>query len=250
MNSDDKIHNPVEEYMKHLMERDKPDKPPETITEPTKHLEVKMDRGEEHGAFNSSGGSRQEALKVADAIKQSVNLKRSSKEEHIFNIRRHPMGIILAFLAVIIGYAVVFSVIGFLLPGFADLTGSELSSIGLLAGISMLAVFSIGLMYLLFKARSYMLHRLILTDLNIIHILHTGILDKKITKLPVADVENVKIQKTGLFSSIFNYGTIIIETIEGQNNFTFKYAPYPDIHAKAVNDCKLEYLASHKIASL
>lgn len=249
MNSDDKIHNPVEEYMKYLMNRDKPDKPPETITEPTKHLEVKMGRDEEY-TLNSSGGNRQEALKVADAIKQSVNLKRDSKEEHIFSIRRHPIVMILTFIAVIIGYAVAFSVIGFFLPGFADLTGSELSSIGPLAGVSMLLVFSLGLIYLLFKARNYMLHRLVLTDFNIIHVLYSGILDKKIAKLSVADVENVKIQKTGLFSSIFNYGTIIIETIEGQNNFIFKYAPYPDIHAKAVNDCKLEYLASHKIASL
>ncbi|MEX2014439.1 MAG: PH domain-containing protein [Candidatus Saccharimonadales bacterium] len=248
MGQDDKIRNPVEEYMRYLMDRDKPDKPPETITEPARHLEVKKGRDEEL-QLNSTAGNRQEALKVADAIKQLVNIKRDAKEEHIYNIKRHPVGLILIFLAVIISYALVFSVIGFLLPGFAELTGTELSSIGPVVGVSMLVVFLIGLIYLSFKARNYLLHRLVLTDLNIIHILHSGALNKEIVKLPVSDVENVKIQKAGLFPSIFNYGTIIIETIEGRNDFIFRYAPYPDIYAKFVNDSKLEYLASRKITS-
>ncbi len=248
MGRDDKIHNPVEEYMSYIMDRDKPDKPPETTTALTKHLEIKKDGDDERS--NTDGGSRQEALKVADAIKQSVNIRRNSDEERIFDIKRHPIGLVLLLLVVIIGYSIAFSLIGFLLPGFADITGSELGSIGPVAGISMVAAFLLGVIYLSLKARNYRLNRLVLTDFNIVHVLQSGLLGKKVAKLPVSDVENVVIQKNGLFPSIFNYGTIIIETSEERDNFIFEYAPDPDSYAKAVRDSKLEYLANYSLPNL
>lgn len=257
MGQDDKIHNPVEQYMKYIMDLDKPDKPPETTAEPTKHLEVKMGK---NAHPNTDGGNRYDALKVADAIKQSVNLKmnsqqgkpepiQSAEELRIFDIRRHPVGLVILFLKVIIAYAIAFSLVSFFLPGIAHLVGANLSTIGPIAGVFMLALCLLGAIILLFASRNYLLGRLILTDFNMVHIFRSGLFGRKVSELQVSDIKDVIIQKPGPLSSLFNYGTIIVETPEGQDDFIFTYTPNPEICAKAVNDSRLEYLANHRIAN-
>jgi hypothetical protein len=257
MGQDDKIHNPVEQYMKYIIDLDKPDKPSETVTEPTKHLEVK---GSGH-ELSISGGDRYYALKIADAIKQSVNIKMIPKKDRqeqtenlsetlTFDVGHHPVGLIIIGLPVVVGYAAVFCLVSFLLPGFARLIGVELSVVGRIAGLSMLAMVLLGVMFLFFGAKNYLLNRLILTDFNIIHILKSGLGGKKAVELPMSDIENIIVRKTGILPSLFNYGTIIIETPQGQNNFVFKYAPDPDACAKAIHDHRLEYLANNGITEL
>ena len=258
MGQDDKIHNPVEQYMKYIMDLDKPDKPPETTAEPTKHLEVKMGKD---ARLRADGGNRYDALKVADAIKQSVNIKMNSQQENpepvqsveelrIFDIRRHPVGLVILFLEVITVYATAFSLISFFLPGIARAIGASLGTIGPITGIVMLALCLFGATALFFAARNYLSGRLILTDFNIVHVFRSGLYDRKVSELLLSDIKDVIIQKPSPLSSLFDYGTIIIETPEGQSDFIFTYTPDPEIYAKAVNDSRLEYLANHRIANL
>lgn len=250
MGQDDQIHNPVEQYMKYLMDLDKPDKPPEIINEPAQHLEIKSAR---HPL--NKGGSRYDALKIADAIKQSVNVKKNSKEnkfnrtqslnqKRIFNIKRHPASLIIISLSGVVVYAAVFSLISFLLPGFANLVGTDLAVVGPIVGLFMLVMIALGLVLLFLIAKNYLANRLVLTDLKLIQILRTGIKDKVTMELPVNDVEDVVVRKSGIFQVIFNYGTLAIKTPEGQNDFIFKYASHPDIYAKAIQDSRLKYMAS------
>lgn len=258
MGQDDKIHNPVEQYMKYIMDLDKPDKPPEITAEPTKHLELKKGKDARPQA---GGGNRYDALKIADAIKQSVNIKRNSQQENpgqvqsaeelrIFDIRHHPVGLIILFLEVITAYAITLSLISFFLPGIAQLVGASLSSIGPIVGIFMLASCLLGVIALFFASRNYLSGRLILTDFNMVHIFRSGLFGSKVSELPMSDIKDVIIRNSGPLCSLFNYGTIIVETPEGQDDFIFTYTPDPEICAKAVNDCKLEYLANHGIANL
>lgn len=256
MGQNDKIHNPIEQYMKYIMDLDKPDKLPETTTDPVKHLEVK-----DSNKSPAGGGNRYDALKVADAIKQSVNIKMNPKadrleqttdlsETRIFDIKRHPVGLILPGLSVIVGYAAVFCLVSFLLPGFAKLVGAELSVVGPIVGQSMLVMVLLGVIFLFFTAKNYLLSQLILTDFNIVHIFRSGLIGKKVAQLPISDVEDIIVQQAGILPSLFSYGTIIIEMPEDQNNLIFKYAPDPDICARAVHDSRLEHLANHRITSL
>lgn len=258
MSQDDKIHNPVEQYMEYIMNQDKPDKPPETTTEPARHLEVK--------GFNQaadSSGSRDEALKVADAIKQSIDIKTGQERDTlqkenpedisrttIFNIQRHSIGLILALTAAVAVYAAGFSLISFLLPSLARATGIELNVIGPIAGISMLIITAIGVALLPAVGRSYNFNRLVLTESSLIHSLSFGLVNKKVYEIPLTDIEDVSVQNTDMLSSAFSYGTINIKTVEDQNDLKFKYAPNPSAYAKAIQDSRLEYLADHRLSFL
>lgn len=253
-NDDNKIHNPVEEYMQYLMDKDKPDKPLETTAEPTKHLEVKK-------ALNSQsteGGNRQDALKVVDAIDQSVNIKKPEFAQaktvppplQVSEIKRHPVGLVLIFLVVVTSYAIAFSLISFLLPGIASLLGSDLNTVGPIAGIIMLLTLIFGIIFLLFTARKFLLDGVILTDSNIVEVSSLGLARKKVRELPMTDIENVAVEKAGLFPSLFNYGTMIVKTSYGLDDLIFGYASDPETFAKAINDSKLEYLAGYRTVSL
>lgn len=249
MGNDDKIHNPVEQYMQFIMDQDKPDKSPETTTEPTRHLEVKKRNNKDS---SDAIGSQTEAIKVGEAIKQSVNFNINSaqdspeqtqqtNETRVFDVGRHPVGLIAICVAVIISYAIVFSAVGFLLPGLVDTFGVKPSSVGLL----MLVVFIVGVIYMIFIGRGYLLNRLILTDFNIVHILQQGLFRKKIFELSLTDIEDIYIEKSGLLPILFNYGTITIKTAYSRNDLIFRYVPGPDVCAKAVEDTKLTYLAGY-----
>lgn len=249
MSQDDKIHNPVEQYMQYIMDQDKPDKPPETTAEPTGHLEVK-----------GNNGNRDEALKVADALKQSMNIRSSleydfqkveeSAQTTTFNMQRHPMGLILILTLAVVVYAIVFSLISFFLPTLASAMGTELNVIGPIAGVIMLVLVAVGIISSLAVSRAYRLNRLILTESSLIHALNSGLANNKIYEIPLADIENVSVQNTDILSSAFSYGTINIKTIEGQNNVKFRYAPSPDVYAKAIQDSRLEYLTDHRLSFL
>ncbi len=253
-NDDNKIHNPVEEYMRYIMDKDKPDKPLETTAEPTKHLEVKKAAD----SRNVEGGSRHDALKVADAIEQSINIKKMESAQaktappqlQVSEIKHHPVGLILIFLVVITSYAIAFSVVSFLLPGIAGLIGSDLNTVGPITGIIMLLTLIFGIIFLLFTIRKFLLNRVILTSLNIVEVSHLGLSGKKVRELPMTDIEDVLVEKAGLFPSLFNYGTIIVKTPYGLDDLIFRYAPDPETFAKAIDDSKLEYLAGHRTVSL
>lgn len=255
MGQDDKIRNPVEEYMQYIVDRDKPEKPVETTAGPAKHLEVKK------SPENSADTNANEALKIADAIRQSVQIKRNypqagpdrvidTEEDKEFDIRRHPVGLVMIFLSVIVTFAATFSLVSFLLPGIADLIGAELSLIGPIVGICMIIASILGAVFLFFAARGYLSNRMILTSLNIAYTLQTGLRSIKTGELSLDDIKDVKVRKTGVISRLFNYGTMMIETTDGENNLMFIYTPDPDVQAKLVHDYKLEYLARHKIFSL
>lgn len=252
MDGDENTYNPVEQYMKDIMDSDKPDKPAETTAKPTNKLEI---RSVDTDTPEPNSGSRDDALKISDAIKQSINIqtnpiknktiaKKIPLETQIFNVKQHPLGFILILLTVIISYAALFSLISFLLPGIANATSLSLSTLGPIAGYLMLIIVVIGLVFLLAFGRAYKTNRLELTDLNVLGTVHSGYFNKKAFRLPIADIENVIVNKSGLFPKLFDYGTLKIKTNKNRNDIVFQYTPNPNICAEAVLDARLEYLAS------
>lgn len=252
MGQDDKIRNPVEEYMQYLIDRDKPGKLAETTAEPAKHLEVKKTA--------DPISQNNEALKVADAIKQSVNIKKNSEEQAsqsedlqddlIFDIKRHPFGLATIFISVIVVWAAAFSLVSFLLPGLARLFGLKLSVVGPVVGICMIAVTLFVVLFLSFAAKRYLSSRLMLTDFSLGYSLPLGQSSNKTGEIPLDEIKDVKVYKKSILASIFNYGTLVIETSKGKNGLTFDYAHNPETYAKSIQDSKLRYLAYYKIFNL
>lgn len=240
---DNKIHNPVENYMREIMNLNKPGKPAETTAEPTRQLEVK-------GSVQPAAEvSRNEAVKVADALKQAVSFHRNqlkkAPETQIFNIRRHPIGLVYLYVLVIVGYSVVFSLISYLLPAFSDVIGVGLNTVSPIVGYLMLTMVVIGIISLVFASRSYLRNRLILTDAGLTFIDKTGRGNDETLQLPLKEIESIDSQQNGLFSRLFNYGTFDIKTLDDKTNMLFKYVPNPDFYTRAIQDAKLEYIANN-----
>lgn len=243
----DKIHNPVEKYMQDIMDLDKPEKPPETTARPGGKLEVKASDNPKN---NTSSGSRHEALKISDAIKQSVKLnikpKKSSKtvdqtpRSKIFDIKRHPIGLIYIYLIAIVGCSAFFSAVSFALPALASFTGVGLDVVGLIAGLSMVAITLSLAVIMFFVWKAYKRNSLILTDPNTMKVFQSGIFGDRNSQIDMQDIENVTVRSGGMLSDIFNYGTIIIKTAAGQDDLIFKYAPNPEVCAKTLQEIKLK----------
>ena len=248
MNGDD-VRNPVEEYMKEIMGSDKPDKPPETTAKPADTLEVK-------GAKESheTGDNKQEAVKVADAIKQSFKFKRSGNygdqstpETQIFNIKRHFVGLVYLHVLVVLCFALAFSLISFILPGISDITGLELEVIGPMLGFVMLASLALGVAFLIYASKAYLSNRFILTDGGIFLDFQIGLRARDTIRLGFDDINDITVKQTGPLSKMFDYGTLVIETGRHKKNFSFNYAPNPHLAVKAINDTRLEHSAGNNI---
>ena len=61
----------------------------------------------------------------------------------------------------------------------------------------------------------------------------------------MANIEDVTASQTGILPTIFNYGTLHIETAGEQNNFIFLYCPNPNAYAKALLDARLNFITDH-----
>jgi hypothetical protein len=136
------------------------------------------------------------------------------------------------------------------LPAFSDVIGVGLDTVGPIIGYLMLTAVIIGIISLIFASRSYLRNRLILTDAGLTFVTKIGRSGEETLQLSLKEIEDVSIQKSGLFSSLFNYGTFVIETPKDQANMLFKYAPNPDFYFKAIQDAKLGYIANNGVSRL
>jgi membrane protein YdbS with pleckstrin-like domain len=124
---------------------------------------------------------------------------------------------------------------------FPDLFSSlsENSNMLLTAGIvlAMTLVF-----FILFLATYiYRQSKLIVTDQNLIQILQGGLFSRKISRLSVSNVEDVTAEQHGFLPTIFNYGTLIVETAGEMKNFIFPYCPNPNTYADQILDARQAY---------
>jgi uncharacterized membrane protein YdbT with pleckstrin-like domain len=81
-------------------------------------------------------------------------------------------------------------------------------------------------------------NRLILTDRNLTQILQYGLFNRKVSQLNMSNVEDVTAIQSGILSTVFNYGTLKIETAGEQMNFIFTYCPNPGYYAKIILDAR------------
>jgi uncharacterized membrane protein YdbT with pleckstrin-like domain len=166
-------------------------------------------------------------------------------EIKIADIRRHPFGLVLIYIQVLLALALAF---GLILPfagdGFESLGFSRASAASLMAVLSIMAFIFI-ILYLFLATRIYKTNQLILTNDNVTHVAQVSLFHRKISEISMANVEDVTAHQTGLFSTIFNFGRLHIETAGEQNNLDFIYCPNPNAYAKAIQDARVEFIKVH-----
>ncbi len=151
-------------------------------------------------------------------------------EELIAEMRKHPFGL---FLIVLTGILVTLGIFFLTLlvtnssslnetlneAGFGSFQ-SILSTLGVILGVtSVLLTFVYGFLYVN--------NVIFVTSEKIAQVLYINIFHRKLSQLSIGDVQDVTVTQKGIFSRIFNFGTLVIETAGEQSNYTFSYIPKP-----------------------
>ena len=158
-------------------------------------------------------------------------------------VKRHPIGIIGLYLEALVGIVAILSLIFIIAPDVLS-DFSKQSNRLILGG----AVFGMAIvaLVLLIATYIYRLSKLLITDKNLIQITQSGLFVRNIARLSIANVEDVNAEQRGILATIFNYGTLQIQTAGERPNFIFKYCPDPNKYAGRINEARQIYADSLK----
>jgi len=68
---------------------------------------------------------------------------------------------------------------------------------------------------------------LAITNCSVVQILQRGLLFHKVSRLSMADVEDVSSEQKGIIPRLFGFGTLVIQTASEMPNFIFENCPNP-----------------------
>jgi uncharacterized membrane protein YdbT with pleckstrin-like domain len=165
-------------------------------------------------------------------------------ETKVADVRRHPFGLFLTYIQTFVGLGLALVMIfAFLKDGLKTLgLGAGAGSVVVLFGFISIVL---GIVFLLLATRIYQGNQLIVTNINVTQVLQIGLFNRKVSELSMGNVEDVTAQQHGIFSTIFNYGTLRIETAGEQNNFVFVYCPNPNAYAKTILDAREQFMMTY-----
>lgn len=89
------------------------------------------------------------------------------------------------------------------------------------------------------KTLSWFFNAYIITDERIIDIDFYSLTAKRISEAKIENIEDVAYSQGGLLQSLFNYGTINIQTAGEKQEFDFENIPHPQKIASILNQLKL-----------
>lgn len=90
----------------------------------------------------------------------------------------------------------------------------------------------------------YRQSRLLVTDRSLVQIMQKSLFIRKVSRLSMSNVEDVSEEQRGLLSSIFNYGTLTVQTAGTMENFIFTLCPNPTALADRIIEARQAYAKS------
>lgn len=161
----------------------------------------------------------------------------SDKQAVIAHVKRHPIGLLFTHGTVIAGYLLIASAIFYLLPDMLKLKSGQ-------TGILVMVVLAFGVLvalFLLIESVIYRQNELLVTQSSVTEVTQRSLFNRETSRIDMEDVEDVTSHQGGIIQSIFNYGTLIIETAGEQHNFKFTYCPNPSQTAKIIHDHRQKF---------
>lgn len=154
-------------------------------------------------------------------------------------VHRHPFGLFLIFLGTFITLASIMIIIYIVPPG-ALTSAPQNTNVVLASGMGLAVITT--LLVMLVATYVYRESRLIVTNKHVIQLLQSGLFSRKISRLSMANVEDVTAEQKGIFATIFNYGTIYVETAGEQKNFQFYNCPKPNQFAEEILEAREAFI--------
>jgi membrane protein YdbS with pleckstrin-like domain len=101
------------------------------------------------------------------------------------------------------------------------------------------------LVFILFTATYiYRQSRLLVTDRSLVQIMQKTLFIRKVSRLSMSNVEDVNEEQRGILASIFNFGTLTVQTAGTMENFIFTLCPHPAELADRIIEARQAYAKS------
>lgn len=167
-------------------------------------------------------------------------------ETFIFEIHRHPIGLISTYIMLAL-VAVVVGVISIGAPVlFSDVAGTALATLGAVAGV--LVIFILAVIALI-AHKVYYDNLWILTSDSLTQVTRGGLFNRQSSQLGLDNLEDVTVKQQGILPHIFNYGTLHGQTAGEHSKFIFPYCPDPNGYARKILDARELFEQGHAYSS-
>ena len=166
-------------------------------------------------------------------------------ENIIFQIRRHPIGI----LAVYIISAIVLIALAIVAFGVAPKYITSYSSsqvLGIAAvGYFIFLTLIVGFVYIAHVV--YWDNSWTLSDESLAQVSRTSLFDKQSSHLSLGNLQDVTATQDSILQHLFKYGTLSVETAGEKSKFTFTYCPNPDVYAQHILEARERFEQANRI---
>lgn len=164
------------------------------------------------------------------------------ESKRLFVIRRTPVGIILVYIEAVAAVLALLLVAILISPEI--FSGQSFKDLAW-GGVAF-AIIGFGVLFILLVATYiYNQNRIIVTNHDVKQIIQRGLLFRTVTRLELSDVEDVAVDQNGLLPTLFNYGTLTIETAGAQtDNFVFPYCAHPSVYAHRLLHARGKYIVA------
>jgi hypothetical protein len=156
-------------------------------------------------------------------------------------VHRSLIGLIGIYLVAIVAFAALVVLLVTISPDtFSNSTSSisdPLNAVIILAAV-LLALILFTATYI------YRQSRLLVTDRSLVQIMQRTLFIRKVSRLSMSNVEDVSEEQRGFLSSLFNYGTLIVQTAGTMENFIFTLCPNPTALADKIIEARQAYAKS------
>ncbi|MEO8104848.1 MAG: PH domain-containing protein [Candidatus Saccharibacteria bacterium] len=159
-------------------------------------------------------------------------------ERNIFEVKRHPFGMIGMYVAAVIMLVVLAAIAFFVLPSVAGDNSTSATSIG--AVVFLLFVICT-LIFLMISHIVYWGNRWILTTDSLTQVTQRSLFDKRNSQLSLANLEDITAEQEGLLAHLFGFGTLRVETAGERSKFVFTFCPNPNYYAQQVLNAREQY---------
>lgn len=159
-------------------------------------------------------------------------------EQLVVVVKKHPIGVVGIYVEALTGLLAVFGLLVLVAPDFFSGLSEQANKIFaamIIFGLAMLVF------YLFTATYVYRQSRLLVTDRSLVQVLQKSLFIRKISRLSMSNVEDVSAEERGILSTVFNYGTIVVQTAGTMDNFIFPYCPTPAKYADQIIGARQRY---------
>lgn len=156
-------------------------------------------------------------------------------------VHRSVIGLVGIYVVGIIAVLAIFALVIAVSPDTFNASGDNISPA--LSGIIILG--AVLLVLILFAATYiYRQSRLLVTDRSLVQIMQKTLFIRKVSRLSMSNVEDVNEEQRGILASIFNFGTLTVQTAGTEENFVFSLCPSPARLADRIIEARQAYAKS------